>query len=57
MSCKTVGLALAGSATVFGASGLTAIVWTKAGEKLLLIGSGIDLVGVGADLAHEGGLC
>jgi RHS repeat-associated protein len=55
--CKSIGLALGGTSAVVGSVGLATVWIPGVGETLLLAAGGIDLAGVAADLAHEGGAC
>ncbi|HEY2334762.1 MAG TPA: RHS repeat-associated core domain-containing protein [Solirubrobacterales bacterium] len=55
--CKTIGLALGGTGIVTGSAGLATVWIPGVGETLLLVGAGIDLAGVAADLLHEKGAC
>ncbi|MGN6816790.1 MAG: RHS repeat domain-containing protein, partial [Solirubrobacterales bacterium] len=55
--CRKIGLALAGTGVVLGAAGLATVWIPGVGETLLMAGAGVDLAGVGADMAHEKGMC
>jgi len=55
--CKQVGLALSGGGVTVSSAGLATVWIPGVGDTLLLVGSGADLLGVAADLLHEGGLC
>jgi RHS repeat-associated protein len=55
--CRTIGLALAGAGVVLGSAGLATVWIPGVGETLLMAGAGVDIAGVGADMAHEKGLC
>jgi RHS repeat-associated protein len=55
--CKKIGLALGATGAVIGAAGLATVWVPGVGEVLLMAGSGVDLAGVTADLAHENGMC
>ncbi len=57
ISCSKIGLALGGSGVVLGAGGLATVWIPGVGETLLLVGAGVDLAGVAADLLHEKGVC
>jgi RHS repeat-associated protein len=57
LSCRSLGIALGSSGAVIGAGGLATILIPGVGETLLMIGSGVDLAGVAADLVHEKGVC
>ncbi len=55
--CSKIGLALGGSGVILGAGGLATVWIPGVGETLLLVGAGVDLGGVAADLLHEKGVC
>ncbi|HET9154932.1 MAG TPA: RHS repeat-associated core domain-containing protein [Solirubrobacterales bacterium] len=55
--CRTLGIALGGTGAMVGSGGLATAWIPGVGETLMLVGGGVDLAGVAADLAHEGGVC
>jgi RHS repeat-associated protein len=57
ISCHAIGLALDGSGVVVSSSGLATVWIPGVGETMLLVGGGIDLAGVAADLLGESGTC
>jgi RHS repeat-associated protein len=57
MPCRSIGLALDGGGVIVSSTGL-ATVWVPGfGETMLLVGGGLDLAGVAADLLGEKGVC
>jgi hypothetical protein len=55
--CRQIGIALDAGGIVVSSTGL-ATVWVPGfGETLLMVGAGIDLAGVGADMLNEKGVC
>jgi RHS repeat-associated protein len=55
--CHEIGLALSGGGVSVSSAGLATVWIPGVGETLLLVGSGIDMVGITADLLHEKGMC
>lgn len=54
--CRTIGIALGGGGVVVSSTGLATVRIPGFGETMLLVGGGIDLAGVTADLLSEKGV-
>jgi hypothetical protein len=57
ISCRSIGLGLAGAGITTGVGGIATVWIPGVGETLLMVSGGLDLAGVTADELHEAGVC